>query len=391
MLKIVADQDIPALESALDYVGRVVRLPGSEIGRTAVRDADVLLVRSVTRVDANLLDGADVRFVGTATSGIDHVDVDYLGARGIRFVSAPGCNAPSVADYVVAAAFSILARLEWALQQLTVGVVGYGNVGSRLALRLSRAGATVIVNDPPLESAAPEFAGGLEVVSLDELLERADLISLHVPLTRDVRFSTERLIGGAEFDRMQGHAILINTSRGAVIDETPLITAMLSNRIGPVVLDVFENEPVPDRLLIDRAEVSTPHIAGYALDSKLEGAKVMAGAVQEFAGIETAGSYSQPGEARTVIVAPAYVGKSNEAWTNELIKRMYDIRGDDRNLKAAAAREADLSKAFRRLRRDYPERRVYNHYEVDITHLPESLQNIARAIGVAVRHEGAAT
>ncbi len=388
MLKIVADRDIPALVSTLGHVGTVIEMPGSDIGRIAVQDADVLLVRSVTRVDANLLEGADVRFVGSATSGTDHIDVDYLAARGIQFVSAPGCNAPSVADYVMAAAFSILVRLEWALQQLTVGIVGYGNVGSRVASRLRRAGATVIVNDPPLESLDPKFAGDLEAVPLNELLERSNLISLHVPLTRDVPFPTERLIGRAELDRMRRDAILINTSRGAVIDETALITSMLSSEIGPVVLDVFDNEPAPDRLLIDRAEVATPHIAGYALDSKLEGARVMADAVRAFAEVESAASDSKVDEAREEIAPPAYVGKSDVAWTHELIKRVYDIQRDDRHLKAAVAREADLAEAFRRLRRDYPMRRVFSHFEVDITYLPEPLQTIARAIGVTARHDG---
>lgn len=387
MLKIVADRDIPALASTLGHVGRVVELPGADIGRAAVRDADVLLVRSVTRVDANLLDGAAVRFVGTATSGIDHVDVGYLAAHGIQFVSAPGCNAPSVADYVLAAAFTILARLEWVLPQLTVGIVGYGNVGSRVASRLSRAGTTVIVNDPPLDSVNPEFAGHLERVPLDALLERSNLISLHVPLTREGPFPTERLMGRSELERMQANAILINTSRGAVVDETALITAMLSNTIGPVVLDVFDNEPAPDRLLIDRTEVATPHIAGYALDSKLEGARVMAEAVRAFAGVRGIDSESEIGEVREEIATPAFAGKSREQWTHELITSIYDIRRDDRDLKAAAAREADLAEAFRRLRRHYPVRRVFSHYETDVTHLPDSLRSIARAVGVATRQD----
>lgn len=389
MLKIVADRDIPGLTSTLGHVGPVTELAGRDIGRIAVREADILLVRSVTRVDATLLEGSSVRFVGTATAGVDHIDVDYLSEKGIRFVSAPGCNAPSVVDYVVAAAFRVLARYRWALSNLTVGIVGFGNVGSRLATRLSRSGARVIVNDPPLESVAPGFAGDLEVVSLGELLERSDLVSLHVPLTREVPFATERLIGRAEIDLLRDSAVLINTSRGAVINEPELITAMLSDRIGPVILDVFENEPAPDRLLIDRAELATPHIAGYALDSKIEGARVMSDAVREFAEVGSAApDSSATDETQETVVPPAFVGKSTEVWTDSLIRRMYDIRRDDRNLKSAAAREPDLADAFRRLRREYPVRRVFGHYEVDCTDLPESLQSMVRAIGLAARYGG---
>ncbi|MGH8120583.1 MAG: 4-phosphoerythronate dehydrogenase, partial [Gammaproteobacteria bacterium] len=244
-------------------------LEGRVINPQQVRDADVLLVRSVTRIDAELLSGSTVRFVASATSGIDHVDVDYLQRAGIVFTHAPGCNAEAVVEYVLSSLFVLALQLQFRLADKIVGIIGCGQVGTRLARALTALGVRYLLNDPPLS----EIVGGNQYSDLEEVLQ-ADIITLHVPLTDAGRYPTRHLVNEQFLGQLKPGAILINTSRGGVVDESALRQILRQNHC-PVVLDVWENEPDIDRELLAAVAIGTPHIAGYTIDARLRATEMI--------------------------------------------------------------------------------------------------------------------
>ncbi|MCK4325827.1 4-phosphoerythronate dehydrogenase, partial [bacterium] len=211
-MKIVADKNIPFVEEAFGKLGEVATLPGRQINSSAVKEADVLLVRTVTRVDERLLKGSRVRFVATATIGLDHVDLDYLKKKGIGFASATGCNANSVAEYIVAALLIFAQRYEFSLSGKTIGVVGVGNVGSRVVEKAGILGMNVLQNDPPLA----RKTGESRFRPLEELLQKSDILTLHVPLSHEGEDATYHMANEALFEKMKKGGFFINTSRGAV-------------------------------------------------------------------------------------------------------------------------------------------------------------------------------
>ncbi|HWE31349.1 MAG TPA: 4-phosphoerythronate dehydrogenase, partial [Polyangia bacterium] len=273
MLRIVADANIPYLHDAFGALGEVVTMPSRELSRDTVKEADLLLVRSTIRVNEALLANSRVRFVATATIGIDHLDAAWLDGAGIRWASAPGSNADSVVQWFAAALTTMSARVpDVAHRQL--GIVGVGNVGSRIE-RLFRA----LDVKPPLLCDPPRARreGGGAFVALDEILERCDLVTLHVPLTRSGEDATFHLV---DVRRLRKNAVLVNACRGEVLDSESALA--VDNML---LLDVFEREPTPDPRLIARAALATPHIAGHSLDGKANGTKIIYEAACAFLGI----------------------------------------------------------------------------------------------------------
>lgn len=263
---IVADENIPLLDAFFAGFGEVRRYPGRAIDAACVKDADVLLVRSVTRVDRQLLQGSRVRFVGTCTIGTDHLDLDYFAQARIQWSSAPGCNARGVVDYVLGSLLT-LAELEGAdLSRKVYGVVGAGEVGGRLVRVLHGLGWKVLVCDP-----VRQVAEGGDFVSLDTLLEQCDVISLHTPLQRGGEHPTWHLLDAQRLARLRRGAWLVNASRGPVVDNAALRALLLAREDVHAVLDVWEGEPQVDLHLADLCTLATPHIAGYSLDGKQRG------------------------------------------------------------------------------------------------------------------------
>lgn len=252
-MKIVADPNIPFVREAFGAHGDVVLIPGRQITAGAVRDADALLVRSVTPVEEVLLAGSRIRFVATATIGTDHVDVRYLEVLGIGFASAAGSNANSVAEYVVAALLELARRGRYRLRDRSLGVIGVGNVGSKVVRYARALGMRVLQLDPPL--------------GLHERAWEADIVTLHVPLLETTRHMLHH-------DNLTGFT-LINTSRGAVVDNKALLQAIDGNRIPAAALDVWEGEPQISAELLDVVEIGTPHIAGYSFDGKVAGTRMI--------------------------------------------------------------------------------------------------------------------
>lgn len=266
-MKIVVDENILAMNEAQiagssDAVQWLIK-PGRSITAADVVDADALLVRSVTRVDAALLTGSSVSFVATATSGTDHVDLDWLAQQGIAFVDAAGANANAVTEYVLAALAELVLQDDLPLWDSTVAVVGVGNVGSALIHKLRSLGVRCVACDP-----LQQRLGGVEYVALEQALQ-ADIICLHTPLTHEGPYATFKMIDAQRLAGMNPQAVLINAGRGEVVDNAALLAHLQSHPDRRVVLDVWEGEPRPSPELLRRVFIGTPHIAGYSMDAKL--------------------------------------------------------------------------------------------------------------------------
>lgn len=370
-MKIIADENIPCVEQAFASLGEVSLLPGRSMQAADVRDADVLLVRSVTRVDAALLDNSSVRFVGSATIGFDHVDRDYLQGRGIGFSTAPGSNATSAAEYVVSVLMVLSAQQGFELAGKTVGIIGCGNVGSRVRQRLTALGMHCLVNDPPLEAQGVQD----DFVPLESVLQ-ADIVTLHVPLERAGQFPTFHLVNAARLQQLGPGAIFINTARGAVADNQALDDALERRDDLTVVLDVWENEPAISTGLLQKVALGTPHIAGYSIDGKLRGTGMIYDAVCRH--------FDMPAQwhARDAVAAtPAYRLTRDPqedvlATLREAVLSVYDVREDDARLRETLVLpDAERSAAFDALRKNYPVRREFSESTIQ-------LQQPADAAGV---------
>jgi erythronate-4-phosphate dehydrogenase len=356
-MKIVADPNIPFVEEAFGQPGEVKLVPGRQITADAVRDADVLLVRSVTPVNAALLEGSCVRFVATATIGFDHVDREYLSQKGIGFASAQGSNANSVAEYVVAAMLELAHRQKFRLRDKTLGVVGVGNVGSRVVRYAEALGMRVLQNDPPRErhERLKDFVG------FDQVLAEADIITLHVPLTKEEPHATYHLINKDILAALEERRpILINTSRGAVVDNAALLKAIDGERLSGAVLDVWENEPNISPELLDVVDIGTPHIAGYSFDGKVNGTKMIYEAVCVFFGIPASWRPKLAAPTNQLIKACSTTDEDEEDVLRGVIQQAYSVGADD-----IALRRNIL--AFDKLRAEYPVRREFFNYCLGLT------------------------
>lgn len=344
---IVADENIPAIRASFGGLGEVRTRPGRTLTRADLEGAEILLVRSVTRVDRALLEGSPVRFVGTATIGTDHLDLEYLHSRGITVVSAPGSNAASVVDYVL----SCLCVLDGVLERLlgggaTVGIIGLGNVGGRLLRRLQGLGIRCIGYDPLLPPAP-----GLPLCDLDTVLA-ADVICCHTPLTTVGSYPTRHLLDTGRLQRLRPGAVLLNAGRGAVVDNAALTMLLAGRPDLRVVLDVWEGEPALHAGLPERVTIATPHIAGYAWDGKLAGTRMLLEACSRYLHMPLPDPpAAEPGP----LLADA-AGLEGAALLRAAVLAVYDVREDDRRLRAVLA-AGEGAAGFDRLRRDYPRRR----------------------------------
>ena len=377
-MKIVADENIPCVAEAFASLGEVTLRPGRGMQATDVRDADILLVRSVTRVGPELLEGSRVRFVGSATIGFDHVDREYLQARGIGFATAPGSNATSAAEYVVSALLVLAGRDGLELAGRRVGIVGCGNVGSRVRDRLTVLGMQCLVNDPPLRVQG----GDDDYVELDAILD-ADVITFHVPFTRDGDWPTFHL-GDREFlERLKPGAVLINTARGAVVDNTALDALLAGRRDLSVVLDVWEGEPAISETLLEKVAIGTPHIAGYSIDGKLRGTEMIYRAACEHV--------SRPADWRAVSALPARRALVLEnihdtgAALRQAVCFAYDVREDDARLREMASLAAEARpRYFDRLRKEYPLRREFSETVIRLPAGNAELEHTLKSLGFVV-------
>ena len=268
MPHLIIDENVPLAREAFSSLGTVELVPGREISPETLRNADALVVRSITKVTARLLEGTPVRAVGTCTIGTDHLDIPGLAAKGIAWSSAPGCNARSVAEHVFSSLchLHLRRRLDLSKPQ-ALGIVGLGNTGSALATLARALGWTVLACDPP----RAERGDLTDSVTLEDCLRKSDIVSLHVPLTRDGAHPTQRLLGARELGWLKPHATLINAARGPVIDPEALQDLLERHDDLSVALDVFDPEPGFPVALARQVHLLSPHVAGYSLEGKIQG------------------------------------------------------------------------------------------------------------------------
>jgi len=382
-MKIVADENIPFVQECFSSIGEVEVVPGREMRAETIRGAEVLLVRSITKVGPDLLGGSKVKFVGTATIGYEHIDVDYLQKNNIGFASAPGSNANSVAEYVVAALLAVGKKHKIQLEDKSIGVVGVGNVGSRVEQKVRALGMIPVLNDPPLRRAT----GDSKYRSLEELFD-CDFITLHPPLTVGGIDKTFHLADGRFFDSLRDGCIFINTARGACMDSADLIDAIFYGELGMrTVIDVWENEPNINMDLLRVVDISTPHIAGYSLDGKVAGMMMIYEAMCKYFGTEPVKrieDFLPEPEVAGIIIDD--VSGDVQQKLHETVQQVYAIGRDDFNTREIAmVPEGERGKFFDDLRKNYPVRREFQNTKIEFaTEGTENLSKKLKGIGFKI-------
>ncbi|PUA27071.1 MAG: erythronate-4-phosphate dehydrogenase [Cellvibrio sp. 79] len=375
-MKIVADENIPLVNEFFSRLGEVTCFPGRSLTAADVQDADVLIVRSVTKVNEALLSGSKVKFVGTCTIGVDHLDQAWLDAHRTRWSSAPGCNANSVVEFVYAA----LAHLNINWLPVKFGIIGCGNVGGLLYKRLKAQGVEVHCYDPNLSlSQNPDLA------SLEDVLA-CDVISMHTPLVVDGPHPSFHLLGHKELAQLKSGAVLINAGRGAVIDNQALLDVLTARTDLRVVLDVWEPEPDISLELLDKVLLGSPHIAGYSYDGKLNGTEIVYQALCKHFDVLPKASIA----ALVPPLANNQLRVDDESKTvfeiaQSLIKQVYDIVADDSRLRETAQKalngEIKFGEGFDNLRKHYPKRREFHNYRVHLESISEADKQWLQVLG----------
>ena len=350
-MKVVVDDKIPYIKEALEkIVDEVVCLPGSSFTPAVVRDADALIIRTRTCCNRNLLGGSKVKFIATATIGFDHIDVDYCREAGIVWKNAPGCNASSVVQYVQSVLLILKELKGGDLHHLTLGVVGVGNVGSKVVGMAQKWGLRVLQNDPPRECSERNDKVVNHFVPLKQLMDECDIISFHVPLYRDGIYKTFHLGNEEFFSSLKKRPFIINTSRGEVIETKALLSAIDNGQICNAAVDVWENEPKINLDLLNKVLIGTPHIAGYSADGKANATRMSLYSFCHFFGLNHDYSILPPTPSSDIIKASSQ---------EEALLKIYDPRRDSEWLKQQPDK-------FEYFRGNYPLRREADAYQIEI-------------------------
>jgi erythronate-4-phosphate dehydrogenase len=355
-LRIVADQNIYLVEEAFSTIGEVHLADGSLIDAALVADADLLVTRTTTKVNPSLLAESAVCFVATATSGTDHIDLPYLKQKGIGFASAAGCNANAVAEFVINALLN-LPTLPWdTLEGKVLGIVGAGHAGSALKKKAECLGIRCLLNDPPLAQNTPDSI----YIELEALLSQSDIISFHVPLTHSGPFKTWHLLDNHVFERIKPGTVIVNASRGGVIDEQAL--SEHRSKLGGVILDVWEQEPDIDSAILALADIATPHIAGYSLDGKIKATEIAYLKTCHYLDCQPRWESPrvQANNDRILNVNGTIKG------LGDLLRLTYDIFSDDHALRKIGEQEIPAH-YFRSLRNTYRFRHEFSNYRIPVS------------------------
>jgi len=374
MIRIVADDKIPFLKGAFEEVAQIRYLPGAKISSSDLLEADVLVIRTRTRCNSELLAGTPVRFIATATIGYDHIDTNYCETQGIAWTNAPGCNSSSVQQYLVSTLLYLINLRDLQPEKLTLGVIGVGNVGKKVAKAAEILGMRVLLNDPPRQRSEKNQT----FVELDHLLKESDVVTLHVPLNRGGEDHTYEMVNDRFAEMMKQGAVLINTSRGAVVQEEALLRSLENGKLSEVILDVFPEEPSIKPELLKAITLATPHIAGYSLDGKANGTTMSVRAVSRFfnLGLDFWKPASITPPSVTELLADAAAGNLFETlW--EVYQQSYDVSNDDRNLRSKP-------EAFESLRGDYPVRREAPAFSVRLFQGYEEIRIKLEQLGFSV-------
>lgn len=373
-MKIVIDENITYGQEAFSGFGELEIMLGRDITNDILKDADALIVRSITNVNEQLLEGTNVKFVGTATIGTDHIDKEYLKANNITFADAKGCNSDAVAEYVWNALFNIFNEKKTPLRNKTIGVVGVGNIGGRIVRYANALGMTVLKNDPPLER-----KGMHGFLPLEEVM-KADIVTFHVPLNNGGVDNTVHLVNKDNIECFKDEAVIINASRGAVIDNQVFLDELRSRNL-TAVIDVWENEPDVNKELLGKVKYGTPHVAGYSLEGKINGTIMMYNAYCEFLGKEPDWNVDVP------IPVNSFIGVNGnsdiETELRKIFNHTYRISDDDKKMKEAAGKDGNAG-WFDRLRKNYPLRRELVNYNAAINPANENMAAVFKTFRVKI-------
>ncbi|MEO9654582.1 4-phosphoerythronate dehydrogenase [Marinomonas sp.] len=378
-MKIIADENMPNAKALFSHLGDVCLVDGRQLTKDQLQDAEVLLVRSVTKVTPVLLEGTQIKFVGSATIGVDHIDQTYLQQQGIQFASAPGCNAEAVADYVFSALSSLYftKSLNWCSKR--IGIIGFGNVGQIVCQRFVSLGLDVVVHDP---FKANQTIQGVNFVGLEEVMQ-SDILCLHAPLTTGSDFPTKGMIDAPLLAQLPENATIISAGRGGIIDEAALIQAFHA-RGGAfnLVLDVWSNEPEINRELFALVDIATPHIAGYSKQGREKGTWMVFQALCEFLRV------SVPSGLAETAISAGWVQSINifnlgdkEEMIARAIHGIYNLARDDAAMRYQY-RMQKHPRVFDWLRKNYTERDELNSCYVSMDKAEEG--NILKSVGFSV-------
>ena len=370
-MKIIIDNKIPYIKGALEPYAEVIYLPGNLTTADVVKDADALVTRTRTICNEATLAGSNVKFIATATIGFDHIDTQYCREAGIEWINAPGCNAESVNQYISSALLSYASQKQMELVGKTIGIVGVGQVGSRIAKTSDILGMRVLLNDPPRE----RVEGSSQFVPIETIREQSDIISFHVPLNRQGIDKTYHMVDEAFIQELGKRPLIINTCRGEVFSTRVVKAARESGVISGMVIDCWENEPDIDRGLLNLVDYATSHIAGYSKDGKANGTRSSVRAISRFFGLGI-DDWEPDGvdEPDNRIIELDGKDKSEQAILAEAILSTYHIENDD----AALRSQTHL---FEQLRGDYPVRREFDFYAIKPANVPARVKKKLEDLG----------
>ncbi len=374
-MKIIIDNKIPYIRGVFEPYAEVLYLPGNKTTADIVKDADVIITRTRTICNEELLAGSAVKFIASATIGYDHIDTDYCNKANIAWTNAPGCNSKSVEQYLASALMVLAKEKDLQLDQLTIGIIGVGNVGSKVAHFCELLGMNVLLNDPPRE----RKEGSDQFVSLEQIKEKADIISLHVPLNMTGDDATFHLVDEVFFSSLKKQVILINTCRGEVVQTEAVKKAIQKGQLTDFVCDCWENEPHIDLELLEITSIATPHIAGYSRDGKAMGTTMSVQAINSFFQLGMDDWQAQNIEPlQNPYIKIKCENKSLQQILSEAILHTYNIREDDKNLKIYPS-------SFEEQRGDYPVRREFPSYTIKLINADKEVIDLLKQIGFKVR------
>lgn len=370
-MKFIIDDKIPYIKGALEPFGEVIYLPGTKTTPDVVKDADAIITRTRTICNKKLLSGSTVKFIATATIGYDHIDTEYCKQTGIEWTNAPGCNSKSVEQYIASTLFIMAAQNGFQLKDKTIGIVGVGQVGSKVAKLCELIGMKVLLNDPPRE----RTEGSDQFVSLQHIISKADIITFHVPLKIKGDDATFHLADTLFYSSLERCPIIINTCRGEVTDTFATETAYERGQISGLVIDCWENEPNIDKNLLQLVSLATPHIAGYSKDGKANGTKMSIQAISRHfnLGIDNWQPTGVDLPKQTIISLDG-LNRTEEEIIGQAILFTYDIREDDKQLRANTPN-------FEQLRGDYPVRREFPIFSIQHKNINNETLNKLSMLG----------
>ncbi len=375
-MKIVADDKIPFLKGVLEPYSNLRYLPDFLITNKEIRDADAIIIRTVTKCNDKLLEGTAVKFIASASIGFDNIDTEYCRKYNITWTNAPGCNSSSVQQYIASALLHFAKHHSFRLSNKTLGIVGVGNVGKKVAGLATTLGMNVLLNDPPRE----RVEGKKDFDILEQILTESNIISLHVPLTKKGIDKTYHMVDKQFLQKMNPGCYIINSSRGSVINELDLMKVVQSGKPGGVILDVWEHEPDINPELLNLIDIGTPHIAGYSQEGKANGTSMSVRAISKFFNLELdkwfPENIPQPDNPEIEVDC---TGKSEEDIIREIIHSTYSIEKDDARLRQSPEKFEDI-------RGKYPVRREFPAFKVILKNGTSGLLEKLEALGFRVRN-----